>query len=224
VCALFFVDDHRLFVQRAQRSWLVTTQGAPLASFPTCGRRATSVHGTRLRMAQWIGDEWDWFDEDAYWDASSGRSNVAVLDLDAGEYLERYPADLPQRLLENAQPEDLVAGDVAPVSGSDGERSEGRRGEPPSPLRWGGDRPEVVATTRDARFAWVGGGDDGAVLDLDTGIPQIDPVMQAYVDETIPILRLAPDAEVCTHPSMPGIAKLSHGPSQEPSQQRPSTQ
>lgn len=181
VVGLVFVDDERLFVQRPQGSWLVTAAGDVLARFPSCGRIATSVHGSRLRMPEWIGHEWEWFGEDDYWDAKSGRASVAVLDLQTGEYLDTYPADLPLRLLEHDQPEELVAASVA------GDAL-------PGTLRWGGDRPGVLATTRDGRFAWVGEQDATAVLDLDTGLPQLDPVMESHVDDKDPVVRPSPDA------------------------------
>ncbi|WAS95544.1 hypothetical protein [Nannocystis punicea] len=181
VVGLLFVDEERLFVQRPQASWLVNLAGEVLARFPTCGRIATSVHGSRLRMPQWIRHEWDWFGQDEYWDAKSGRASVAVLELQTGEYLDTYPADLPLRSLEHDQPEELV-----PVS-VDGDALSG-------PLRWGGDRPGTLATTRDGRFAWVGEQDATAVLDLDTGLPLLDPVMESRVDEEDPVVRLSPDA------------------------------
>ncbi|MCY1060170.1 hypothetical protein [Nannocystis sp. SCPEA4] len=180
VVGLVFVDDERLFVQRPHGSWLVTTAGDVLARFPFCGRIATSVHDTRLRMPAWIGNEWDWFDQDEYWDAKSGRASLAVLDLATGEYLDTYPADLPQRHLEHDQPEDLVVSGVAgdPVAGA---------------LRWGGDRPAVLATTRDGRYAWVGEDESTAVLDLDTGVPQLDPVMESHADDEAPVVSLSSD-------------------------------
>jgi len=182
IVGLVFVDDARLFIQRPHGAWLVTLAGDVLASFPACGRIATSVHGSRLRMPASIGHEWDWYGQDEYWDAKSGRASVAVLDLATGEFLATYPADLPLRLLEHDQPEELVAtgvaGDVLATT-----------------LRWGGDRPQVLATTADARFAWVGEQDSTAVLDLDTGFPQLDPVMQSHVDDEEPVVRLSPDAE-----------------------------
>ncbi|MDC3955222.1 hypothetical protein KEG38_15260 [Polyangium jinanense] len=187
VVGLFFVDDERLFVQRPHGSWLVTTGGDVLAHVPSCGRIATSIHGSRLRMAEWIRNEWDWFEQDEYWDAKSGRASVAVLDLDTKEYLDTYPADMPLRLLEHAEPEDLVVGHVAE------DVSQPARPRP-APLRWGWDRPAVLATTRDGRYAWVGEEDDTAVLDLDTGIPQLDPVMQSWVDAEDPVVRMSPEA------------------------------
>ena len=192
---LVFVDDERLFVQRPHGSWLVTTGGEVLARFPSCGRLATSVHGSRLRMPQWIRDEWDWFESDEYWDAKSGRASVAVLDLETGEFLATYPADMPRRLLEHDQPEDLVAGSITGEAPDCDEQGASRPAPSrPAPLRWGGDRPAVLATTRDGRFAWVGEQDGSAVLDLDTGIPQLDPVMNSYVDDQDPVVRLSPDA------------------------------
>ena len=187
VVGLIFVDDERLFVQRPHGSWLVTIRGDVLAHVPSCGRIATSVHGSRLRMTEWIRNAWDWFEEDAYWDAISGRASVAVLDLDTRAYLATYPADMPHRLLEHDQPEDVVVGSVA------GGASEAARARL-APLRWGGDRPAVLASTRDGQFAWVGEQDSTAVLDLDTGIPQLDPVMQSEIQTDDPVVRLSPEA------------------------------
>ncbi|HVK63965.1 MAG TPA: hypothetical protein VM694_05810 [Polyangium sp.] len=195
VVNVLFVDDARLFVQRPHGSWLVTTGGDVLAHVPTCGRLATSVHGARLRMAAWIRNAWDWFDGDEYWDAISGRASVAVLDLDTKEYLDTYPADLPLRLLEHDQPEDLVVGSVAgdASNGSDDGAAQAPRARP-APLRWGGDRPAVLASTRDGHYAWVGEQDSTAVLDLDTGIPQLDPVTQTEISEEDPVVCVSSDA------------------------------
>ncbi|APR78292.1 DNA-directed RNA polymerase beta' subunit protein [Minicystis rosea] len=180
IVSVLFVDEDRLFIQRPRGSWLVTTKGETLAQFPTCGRIATSVHGSRIRMSSWIGQEWDWLPDGAEPDVP--QTSLAVLDLDTGRYLTDYPTDLPQRILENHQPEDLVAGSAG--------------GEDESiPLRWGGDRPGVLAATRDGCFAWVGEGDDVAVLDLDTGAPVLDPVMQGYFTEDDPVLSLSSDEE-----------------------------
>ncbi|MDI1442638.1 hypothetical protein [Polyangium sp. 6x1] len=187
VAGLFFVDDEQLFVQRPHGSWLVTTRGDVLAHVPSCGRIATSVHGSRLRMAQWIRNAWDWFGKDEYWDAVSGRASVAVLDLDTREYLDTYPADMPERLLEHDQPEDLVVGSVA------GDGASQASPVRPAPLRWGEDRPAVLASTRDGRFAWVGEWDSTAVLDLDTGIPQLDPVMQSDAHADDLVVHVSPD-------------------------------
>lgn len=189
VAGLFFVDDERLLVQRPHGSWLVTRRGEVLARFPSCGRLATSVHGTRLRLSQWIRNDWDWFDQDAYWDAISGRATVAVLDLETGAYLDTYPTDLPLRLLEQTQPEEFIPGSVAPDSPVGGSP------EPqPAPLRWGGDRPGVLATTRDGRYAWFGDESGAAILDLETGVPMLDPVTESEVNSDDPLVRLAPDA------------------------------
>ncbi|MDI1428635.1 hypothetical protein [Polyangium sorediatum] len=195
VRGLFFVDDVRLFVQRPHGSWLVTTGGDVLAHVPTCGRLATSVHGARLRMAAWMRDAWDWFDKDEYWDAVSGRASVAVLDLDTNAYLDTYPADMPLRLLEHDQPEDLVVGSIAgdASNGSDDGASPATRARP-APLRWGGDRPAVLASTRDGRFAWVGEQESTAVLDLDTGIPQLDPVMPSEISAEDPAVCISSEA------------------------------
>lgn len=198
VQSMIFVDDDRLFVQRPRGSWLVATSGAVLAHFPTSGRIATSVHGSRLCMPEWFLNEWDWFDQDTYWEAKSGRASVAVLDLETGKYLSTYPEDLPRRRLENDQPEDLVVASVeaACTEGTGDDESLGSaEQEAPAALRWGGDRPGVLATTRDGRFAWVGEQDDTAILDLDTGIPLFDPVMQADTNDEDPTLLLSPEDE-----------------------------
>lgn len=188
IAGIIFVNETQLFVQRARGSWLVDSTGGVIAELPTTGRLATSVHGSRLRMATWMHSEWDWFEQDTYWDHKGGKSSVGVFDLDRGELLSTYPEDLPWRLIENDQPEDLVVGDVAPPS-MDGDSE---REEAPAALRWGGDRPGVISMSRDARIAWVGEDDDTAVLDLDTGVPLLDPVMQALIDDKAPVLLVPP--------------------------------
>lgn len=197
VVGLIFVDEERLFIQRPQRSWLVDARsGEVLREYATSGRMASSVHGVRLRMDRWMSHEWEWYaGDDAYWAAESGRSEIAVLDFETGEYLDTYPADLPRRRIGNDQPEDLLAGDMEAPSVTNPEDALGESQEGlEMPLRWGGDRPSVLACTRDARYAWVGEDEDTAVVDADRGFPVADPVMVARIEERDVVLRLA-DAE-----------------------------
>ncbi len=183
IFGLFFVDEGRILVQRPKTTFLLDTSGKVLKELSGCGRVATSIQGSLVRMDRWCGKEWDWFGEDEYWELKSGRSSVAVLDVDRGEYLTAYPADWPLRLVESDQPEDLVVHDET---------------ADPAPaqialLRWGGDRPSIFASTRDARFAWVGEASDTAVLDLDTGIPQLDPVLTPEYNDGDQVVRLDDD-------------------------------
>ena len=67
---------------------------------------------------------------------------LSVLDLDGGRYLERAPPSLPDRWVQNDQPEDLLLVSL--------DREHAVR------LAVGGDRPGLFAYGRDLAFAWVG--------------------------------------------------------------------
>ncbi len=159
IVGLLFLGPHRLLVQTAADTLVVSLSGAIERTFPPWGAIATDVHGDRVRMTNWIGAPWDW--HDAVYGLLDPEDTLAigVLDLASGAYLDSYPADLPRLAFHNGEPEDLVARDLFSATSF--------------PVRWGGDRPGVLAVSRDFAFACVGDTDDGAIIDVATGVPLV---------------------------------------------------
>jgi hypothetical protein len=99
--------------------------------------------------------------EDGTTEVGRTCGELSVLDLDGERYLERAPPSLPDRWVQNDEPEDLL---LASLDGEHAVR-----------LAVGGDRPGVLAYGRDLAFAWVGEDSDTWIIDVATGIPHCLP-------------------------------------------------
>jgi hypothetical protein len=86
---------------------------------------------------------------------------MSALDCETGEFLVDVPPGVPRGVVVKDQPEDLFFTDPAT----------GRTFR----LHVGGDRPNVLAFTRDLELAWIGEDKDTQVIEMARGISHVVP-------------------------------------------------
>lgn len=184
VIALAFAGPERLVIQRGTGVRIVDTSGRELGSTGPSGCELRGVIDGHLAVFHGLRPDTHPFGETAdLWPASfvaRGLDHVvgeiSVLDVDAGEFLERAPAGVPRTFVENDQPEDLNLGE--------------RR------LDVGGDRPVAAAYTNDLRFACISGSST-EIISLANGLTFARPAT-TYPDEIAISLDLT-TGEVVEH-------------------------
>jgi hypothetical protein len=159
---LLWIDDRRILLSDGVRAEILEADtGARIARCPTSWWRPHAVQGDLLVC---VFDEGclmmaeDGELQERHWPIADRR--VALWDLGAARWAEVAPPALRIRVAENDQPEELFVVDVAT----------GARRE----LRYGGDRPAVIAVERTGRYAWVGEDDSQGIVDLETAWAMLD--------------------------------------------------
>lgn len=185
IYAIAFAGPERIVIQRGSGVRVVDVSGGEIHRLPPSGCLLRGVIDGRFAVFHdylrdhhpFSNDEGLWSDEFAGRDVANVFSPVSIIDVDAGAYLARAPANLPAAFIENDQPEELFLGgrDLREV---------------------GGDRPAVAAYTHDLRFATISG-DATQIISLATGLTLVRPAT-TYPDQIEQSLDLT-TGEVVEH-------------------------
>lgn len=189
VQGLFWLDDGDLLVQRADAFVIVSAEdGRERRRWPSSLRSARRQLGRRLLCDAWMVPPYELPEGIEI----AERADLAILDLDVG-WLDAVPADVAAITAEHGEPEEVSIVDLA--SGA------------AMPCPWGGnDRPQLLAWTRDGRFAWMGSEDDGGVLEVDTGIPHLTRGTGEHDDDTPAVFLADIDGDLDDGRAEPALA------------------